>query len=241
MLHIKFLFSYKKSLKHTETRVILSSFLESTKLVRFNYLVNRFNNLKFFFFSNFYEQAEQRIITNCILKDMTHLLKMWRQIRGYPQNGNTTHTNANTSKKNKILFNFRVSQFYKMFGQKKRNIYPTLVKAEYTNRLWHYNWFLEWLQAHLFSRRMAILGNRAGNFNPVLLAGHQTNGYKRFGKAAKIGKAKKLTKVYTVGVPFLFAKYIYLSNTPYGFPKIILRDEVNKRLGKKFHRRELKK
>jgi hypothetical protein len=88
---------------------------------------------------------------------------------------------------------------------------------------------------------MAILGNRAGNFNPVLLAGHQTNGYKRFGKAAKIGKAKKLTKVYTIGVPSLFAKYIYLSNTPYGFPKIILRDEVNKRLGKKFHRRELRK
>jgi hypothetical protein len=88
---------------------------------------------------------------------------------------------------------------------------------------------------------MAVLGNRAGSFNPALLAGNQTNGYKRYGKAAKIGKAKKLTKLYTLGVPFLFPRYIYLSNTPRGFPKIVLRDEVNKRLGKKFHKRELKK
>ena len=30
---------------------------------------------------------------------MIHLVCMWRQIRGYPQGGNTTHTNSNTSKK----------------------------------------------------------------------------------------------------------------------------------------------
>jgi len=41
----------------------------------------------------------------------------------------------NTSKKNKLLLNFRVQQYFKMFGQKSRNIYPTLVKAEYNNRL----------------------------------------------------------------------------------------------------------
>lgn len=128
-----------------------------------------------------------------------------------------------------------------MFGQKKRNIYPTLVKAEYNNRLWYYNWFFEWLQSYVFAKRMAILGNRAGVFNPVLLAGNQTNGYKRYGKAAKIGKAKKLTKLYTIGVPFLFARFIYFSSTPRGFPKITLKDEVSKRLGKKFHRRQLKK
>lgn len=166
---------------------------------------------------------------------------MWRHIRGYPQGGNTTHTNANTAKKNKLLFNYRIDQFYRMFGQKKRNIYPTLVKAEYNNRLWAYNWFHEWLQAFYFSKRMALLGNKAGSFNPVLLANNQTNGYKRFGKAAKIGKAKKLVKLYTVGVPFLFARYIYLSNTPKGFPKIILKEEVNKKLGRKFHRREYRK
>ena len=41
------------------------------------------------------------------------------------------------------------------------------------------------------------MGNKIGIFNPVLLAGNQTNGYVRVGKAAKIGKAKKLVKLYT--------------------------------------------
>lgn len=241
MLLIKAKFSYKKSLKPTQTRIVLSSFLESTKLYNFLFLIERYNNLQLYFFSNFFMLYDQRILANCILKDMTHLISMWRHIRGYPQGGNTTHTNANTCKKNKILFNFRVKQFTSMFGQKKRNIYPTLVKAEYNNRLWYYNWFFEWLQSYVFAKRMAILGNRAGVFNPVLLAGNQTNGYKRYGKAAKIGKAKKLTKLYTVGVPFLFARFIYFSSTPRGFPKITLKDEVSKRLGKKFHRRQLKK
>lgn len=54
---------------------------------------------------------------------------------------------------------------------------------------------------------------KAGIFNPVLLAGCQTNGYTRIGKAAKISKAKKLTKVCTIGVPlFLQDLYIYQKN-----------------------------
>lgn len=241
MLLSKFKFSYIKSLKPTQTRFVLSSFLETNKLYNFYYFINKYIHLQYLFFSTFYTLNEKRVVANCVLKDMTHLVCMWRHIRGYPQGGNTTHTNANTCKKNKLLFNFRINQFYKMFGQKKRNIYPTLVKAEYNNRLWYFNWFTEWAQAYVFAKRMAILGNRAGVFNPVLLAGNQTNGYKRYGKAAKIGKAKKLTKLYTLGVPFLFARYIYWSSTPRGFPKITLKDEVSKRLGKKFHRRELKK
>ena len=84
---------------------------------------------------------------------------------------------------------------------------------------------------------MANLKGRAGNFNPVLLAGNQTNGYTRVGKAAKIGKAKKLVKVFTVGVPVFFSRYIYYQHPPKGFPtKLILREEVNKKLGKKIRK-----
>lgn len=84
---------------------------------------------------------------------------------------------------------------------------------------------------------MARAGLKAGNFNPALLAGNQTNGYERVGKAAKIGKAKKLVKLYTLGVPLLFTRYIYSAKMPTDFPKIILRDEVNKKLGRKLRRR----
>jgi hypothetical protein len=72
-----------------------------------------------------------------VFLDMLQLLKMWRHIKGYPANGQTTYTNANTSKKNKILLNFRLDQFYSLFGKKRRNIFPTLIQAEYNNRLWH--------------------------------------------------------------------------------------------------------
>lgn len=198
----------------------------------------REKNLKEMLFWQFFENKERREVLNCLLKDMMHLICMWRQIRGYPQGGNTTHTNANTSKKNKLLLNFRVQQFYEMFGQKKRNIYPTLVKAEYNNRLWYYNWTFEWIQAAFFASRMARGGNKVGSFNPALLAGNQTNGYERVGKAAKIGKAKRLVKMYTLGVPLLFPRYIYWNKTPMDFPKIVLRDEVNKKLGRKMRRRK---
>lgn len=241
VVQIKYLFSFKKSLKQSTDRFVLSSFCETTSLLNFNKLINKYVWMETFFFSIFYLVKETRELVNCLLKDMIHLVCMWRQIRGYPQGGNTTHTNSNTSKKNKLLLNFRVQQYFKMFGQKSRNIYPTLVKAEYNNRLWHYNWHHEWHQASIFAKRMAYAGNKAGFFNPVLLAGNQTNGYKRFGKASKIGKAKKLVKLYTLGVPLLFARFVYWSRTPRGFPKIQLKDEVNKRLGKKLRRRDYRK
>lgn len=241
MLRLQVCFSFKKSLKQSSDRWVLSSFLECTTLSNFNTLILRFKWLQEFFFSSFFNTKEVRELVNCVLKDMIHLVRMWRHIRGYPQGGNTTHTNSNTSKKNKLLLNFRIQQFYNMFGQKRRNIYPTLVKAEYNNRLWYYNWFIEWKQASYFAKRMALMGHKAGSFNPVLLAGNQTNGYIRVGKASKIGKAKKLVKLYTLGVPLLFSRFIYWSSTPRGFPKIILRDEVNKRLGKKLRKREYKK
>ena len=43
-------------------------------------------------------------------------------------------------------------------------------------------------------------------FNPVLLAKGQTNGYMRVGKAAKLGKAKRVTKSFTIGVPIFFSQ-----------------------------------
>ncbi len=237
MLRIKKYFSYKKSIKMSTTRLMLNSFLEENKLHTFNYFIVNYKIFQDYFFTQFFLQKERRELANCVAKDMIHLVCMWRQIRGYPQGGNTTHTNAKSSRKNKLLLNFRVSQFYKMFGQKKRNIYPTLVKAEYNNRLWFINWLGEWCEAAIFAIRMAYAGPKAGGFNPAVLASNQTNGYTRVGKAAKIGKAKKLVKMFTLGVPLMFAKYIYWARPPRDFPKLILKDEVNKKLGKKLRRK----
>ncbi len=237
MLRLAFSFSYKKSLKNSTNRVILSSFFENQQLYNFQEVVVKNKLLQFYYFSNYFLQKEQREVANCVLKDMLHLICMWRQIRGYPQGGNTTHTNAKSSRKNKLLLNYRIGQFYKLFGQKKRNIYPTLVKAEYNNRLWFINWFEEWAQAAQFAVKMIFSGPKAGGFNPAILASNQTNGYTRVGKAAKIGKAKKLTKMFTLGVPMLFARYIYWARPPRDFPKLILKDEVNKKLGKKMRRK----
>lgn len=241
MLQKKYFFSYKKSIKISNTRNVLGSFCETNNKFIFYNLILKYKFLQIFFFKSFFLVKETREVVNCLIKDMIHLTMMWRHIRGYPQGGNTTHTNSNTSKKNKLLLNFRINQFHKYFGQKKRDIYPTLVKAEYTNRLWFHNWYAEWKQAFYFSFLMIIRGQKAGIFNPVLLAGHQTNGYVREGKAAKISKAKRLVKVCTIGVPIFFTRFIYLPKKPKGFPRITLKDEVNKKLGKKLRRRVYKK
>ena len=48
--------------------------------------------------------------------DMLFLMKVIRHIKGYPANGQSTHTNAKNSRKNKTLMNFRLQQFYMLFG-----------------------------------------------------------------------------------------------------------------------------
>lgn len=169
-----------------------------------------------------------------VFLDMLHLLKMWRHIKGYPANGQTTYTNANNSKKNKILLTFRLEQFYMLFGRKKRNIFPTLIQAEYNNRLWFHIWFYEWIQGTQFVFSLVNPKKQTIPFDPVNLAKGQTNGYIRVGNASKIGKAKKLTKQCTIGVPLFFTRYIYAEILPAEFPyKLNIADDLRKRMGKK--------
>lgn len=169
-----------------------------------------------------------------VFLDMLHLLKMWRHIKGYPANGQTTYTNANNSKKNKTLLNFRLDQFYSLFGRKRRNIFPTLIQAEYNNRLWFSIWFSEWIQGTQFVFSLVNPKKQSIPFDPVNLARGQTNGYIRVGNASKIGKAKKITKQCTVGVPVFFSRYIYAELLPVEFPyRLTIADDLRKKMGKK--------
>jgi hypothetical protein len=85
-----------------------------------------------------------------ILDDMAHLLQTWRQIKGYSSNGQRSHSNNKNNKKIKLLNSYRLQQFYEMFGKKRRDIFPTIIIAEYTNRLWILNWYEEWIEALKF-------------------------------------------------------------------------------------------
>lgn len=174
-----------------------------------------------------------------VFLDMLQLMKMWRHIKGYPANGQTTYTNANTAKKNKVLLNFRLEQFYALFGKKKRNIFPTLIQAEYNNRLWFDIWFNEWIQATQFVFSLVNPKKQSIPLDPVSLAKGQTNGYLRVGNASKIGKAKKITKQCTIGVPMFFTRYIYAEMLPAEFPyKLTIADDLRKKMGKKKKKRK---
>lgn len=169
-----------------------------------------------------------------VFLDMIGLLKMWRHIKGYPANGQTTYTNAASSRKNKMLLNFRLDQFYELFGRKKRNIFPTLIQAEYNNRLWHNIWFNEWIQGTQFVFSLVNPKKQMIPFDPVSLAKGQTNGYVRVGSASKVGKAKKITKQCTVGLPLFFSRYIYADLLPAIFPfRLSIGDDLRKKMGKK--------
>lgn len=122
-------FSYKKSFKNTTTRRVLSSYTESTNLVIFNSYVQQHQFLLNYFFNDLMHLKEKYELISCVIQDMVHINNIWRQIRGYPKYGNTTHTNSNTAKKVKYLLNFRIQQFYKMFGQKKKKYLPNVNKS----------------------------------------------------------------------------------------------------------------
>lgn len=182
---------------------------------------------------------EKQLVANLVMLDMLKLMKLWRHIKGYPANGQTTYTNANNSKKNKTLLNFRLEQFYALFGKKKRNIFPTLIQAEYNNRLWHDIWYLEWAQGTQFVFSLVNPNKQTIPFDPVSLAKGQTNGYVRVGNASKIGKAKKITKQCTVGVPVFFSKYIYAEILPAIFPyRLSIADDLRKKMGKKHKKKK---
>lgn len=233
-MFIKFHFSFKNS----RNMIILNSLTEESKNISNRSLTIKYKYLENKLFSKYFFIKKNREQANCVFKDMLNLICMWRQIRGYPQGGSTTHTNAKTCKKNKILYSYRLNQFYKLFGKKKRNIYPTLIKAEYNNRLWYHVWRVEWSQASSFVLRMLNNNKSYTLFNPTLLAANQTNGYTRINKALKIGKSKKLTKVFTVGVPLFFTRYMYYNIIPKKFPiRLTLKDDINKSLGKKLRRK----
>lgn len=230
-------FIFTKSRRNTQQHHILSALGESCAVKPLGHFYNNVKTVEHFYQNTFFNEHRRRITANIVLQDLQLWVRPWRQIRGYPSGGATTHTNSKTARKNKLLFWYRNTQFEAQFGKKRRNIYPTLIKAEYNNRLWYYTFYLEWLQAHLFAKRMAYAGTKIACFNPAILATNQVNGFEREGKAAKVGKAKKLTKVYTLGVPLLFSNYIYPVFTPADFPRIVLKDDVNKQLGKKIKRK----
>ncbi len=187
-------------------------------------------------------QDPKHLTAYLVFLDMLQLLKMWRHIKGYPANGQTTYTNANNSKKNKTLLNFRLEQFYFLFGKKKRNIFPTLIQAEYTNRLWYNIWYLEWAQGTQFVFSLVNPKKQSIPFDPVNLARGQTNGYVRVGNASKIGKAKKITKQCTIGVPLFFTRYIYAEILPAEFPyRLTIADDLRKKMGKKKKKKNVNK
>jgi len=71
-------------------------------------------------------------------------------------------------------------------------------------------------------------------FDPVNLARGQTNGYVRVGNASKIGKAKKITKQCTIGLPLFFTRYLYAEILPVAFPfRLSVADDLRKKMGKK--------
>lgn len=188
--------------------------------------------LAFFFPQNFNLvdwNSKDLELTNLVIKDLINLNTSWRLLKGYPTHGQRTHSNGKSTKRHKLLKEFRLNQFFTNFGYRKRNIYPTLIICEYTNRLWFLNWTLEWLESALFTYTLIRPNTRIIPFDPVSLAKNFTNGYTRVGAASKLGKSKKITKVATIGFPVYFSQYIYASILPKEFPYTLLISDADRR------------
>jgi hypothetical protein len=69
---------------------------------------------------------------------------------------------------------------------------------------------MEWIQGMQFVFSLVNTNKLVIPFDPVSLAKGQTNGFVRVGNASKIGKAKKITKQCTIGVPIFFSTSMLL-------------------------------
>jgi ribosomal protein S13 len=177
-----------------------------------NYIEVLKNYKKANFLLLFKETLKKRLIVSLLFKDMIHNYKIWRQIRGYPVNGQRTWSNANSCKKNNMLLrNFRIKQILLAYGKKRKNKADQLVLAEYMNKLWMKTWFSEWLQAKKYNMRSS---RKRGKKNTIFidlknLALGITGGYKRKGKARRFNKAKNKFKGITIGLPLFFTRHLY--------------------------------
>lgn len=180
---------------------------------------------------NFYKY----ITANLVFKDMMFFTQTWRQIKGYSKNNQRTHSNNKNNKKKKLLNTYRLQQFYKLFGRKRRDIFPTLIVAEYTNRLWYLIWYNEWHQAWAFIVQLALKNRKTVKFDPQLLSKNIITGVKKIKKKKKHNVAKKKAiLVATIGLPILFSMYLYNYKNSYSLPfKLIMSEETRKKMGKK--------
>jgi len=143
------------------------------------------SNLKQIIFEKIQINQKKYILATMILNDMIYMLHVWRQIKGYSSNGQRTHSNNKSNKKVKILNNYRLQQFYLMFGKKRRDIFPNLIIAEYTNRLWILNWYYEWLDGLSFLLYLSSRNKGIVKIDPALLAKNIITGWKKKKKKKK--------------------------------------------------------
>ena len=183
------------------------------------------------------------ILANLIFKDMMYLVKIWRMVKGYSSNGQRTHSNNKASKKSKAILLFRVQQFYQLFGRKKRDIFPTLVIAEYTNRLWYLTWYHKWSEARIFAYKLALTTRKGAKFDPHLIAKNIVTGVVKAKKKKKHNVAKKKAiLVITIGLPLLFSKYLYTQKPDRVLPfKLVIPDESRRKMGKKKKKKNVNK
>ncbi len=183
------------------------------------------------------------VLLNFLLLDMMYYTKIWRQIKGYSTNGQRSHSNHKNNRKNKILLTFRVEQFYKLFGKKRRDIFNALVVAEYLNRLWYTLWRYGWTQGRIFILKLALKNKFIVKFDPSLLSKNIVTGIISVKKKKKHNVAKKKPiMLATIGVPVLFSMYIYgLKNYRELHYKISLTDDSRKKMGKKSKKKMRKK
>lgn len=241
---INYNFLFKKIFKHTHDSIVL--------LTLFEFYYNNFflyrSYKKLYYFSHFFfkslEWDVKLIYTiNLLIKDMIGLTSMWRLIKNYPTHGQRTHSNHKMCRKNKNLLSiFRLNQFFSHFGVKKRNIYPTLIIAEYTNKLWLSNWTSEWFEAYKLSFKLEQGPRKFIPFDPVSLSKNITTGYTRVGKASNIGKKQKIQNIVTIGVPIFFSRFLFFDHVKsYYRGNLRISDENRKKMGSKRKKNKKKK
>lgn len=165
-----------------------------------------------------------------IFFDMINLYKAWRHIKGYPVRGQRTWSNGKScTKNNSTLKSFRLQQFYKEFGTKKRTNFNVLLNAEYNNKLWQKSWVSEWHRAKTYCLRTRNRKTNTITVDIVSLSKGITTGYIRRGQASKYNKGKKALKMVTLGLPIFFSKYFFANGDLKKFPyKIVATQEEKK-------------
>jgi len=148
---------------------------------------------------------KQRKFVPIYMLHINKTLQGWRYLKNQPIHGQRLWTNAWTAYRcNVLLKPYILKTAERFYGNLPKTELYTAYLAEYTNRLWHKNWYRDWVVSK--KERLKIKNKRLIKIDLYSMAKNQILTKRKFNKLTKKQKSQHNQYHFSVGFNLNFTK-----------------------------------